>query len=305
MKFIPANVKEVVTMENKTTISVIIPIHVGDEKSIGLLNGAISSVKNVDEIVIAKPSSVKIPVEETENVRVVSVDTDGTGSQQFCELVNGAVGEVKGDWFSVLEYDDYYLDTWFDHVRTYIEYYPDTFMFMPIVDLYEMQDGAKKFIGYGNESPWASSFSENIGQIDHDCLQYYMDFYPTGSVFNKKEWEDVGQLKPHIKLAYWYEYLLRATSKGKNVLVIPKAGYSHVLNRDGSISLDYNTNMGEDERIFYVTLAKEDYHFNVERDPSKYEFNEKNAEIVSHDEDEDEIEADKAKIMPLGATTKA
>lgn len=292
--------------KNNISISVIIPIHTANEGDIALLKNAVSSVNGADEIVISAPKGITVPTDGLDgNIRVVSVPTDDTGSIQFCELVNGAVPEIESEWFSVMEYDDMYSKTWFDHVRQYIEYKPDTFMFMPIVDLYEVQDGTKKFIGYGNESPWASSFSEVIGQIDHDCLQYYMDFYPSGSVFNKKEWKEVGGLKPHIKLSYWYEFMLRATDKGKTVSVIPKAGYTHILNMEGSISLDVNTNMKEDERLFYVTLAKEDFHFNEERDASKYVFSRENAKPTADDSEDDEFEADKAKIMPLGAVLQA
>ena len=38
-----------------------------------------------------------------------------------------------------------------------------------------------KFIGIGNEAPWASSFSNEIGYIDLDCLQNFFDFYKVGS----------------------------------------------------------------------------------------------------------------------------
>lgn len=293
---------------NNISISVIVPMHTASDDGVALLKNAISSVDGANEIVIAVPKRKGFPFKAEEfgdNVRIVNIPSESTGSQEFCELVNGAVPECNGDWFSILEFDDTYSKTWFGHVRKYIEYKPETFMFMPITDLFEVQDGARKFIGYGNESPWASSFSETIGQIDHDCLQYYMDFYPSGSVFNRKEWLTLGGLKPHIKLSYWYEFMLRATDKGKTVVVIPKAGYTHILNRKDSISLDVNANMKEEERLFYVALAKEDFHFNEERDPSKYVFSPKKAEEVVQDDDEEDIEADKAKIMPLGAATKA
>jgi len=65
-------------------------------------------------------------------------------------------------------------------------------------DITDFNDG--KYIGFGNEAAWASSFSNELGFIDLDCLQNYFDFYLTGSIFNLKDWIEVGGLNHLSKL---------------------------------------------------------------------------------------------------------
>ena len=90
-------------------------------------------------------------------------------------------------------------------------------MFLPLEELIDYNKN--NFIGYGNEAPWASSFSNDIGYIDNDCLQQYFDFYLTGGVFNTEDWINQGGLKPSIKISFWYEFLLRITNNNKKVFV--------------------------------------------------------------------------------------
>ena len=76
-------------------------------------------------------------------------------------LVNAGVEAVKTDWFSILEFDDTYTDIWFDNVRKEIEYKPDVTMFMPLEDITDFNNG--KYIGFGNEAPWASRIFQCFG----------------------------------------------------------------------------------------------------------------------------------------------
>jgi hypothetical protein len=147
---------------------------------------------------------------------------------------------------------------------------PDTSVFMCLEDITDFNNG--KYIGFGNAEAYASAFSNELGFIDYDCLQNYFDFYLTGSVFNIKDWIEVGGLKTNIKLTFWYEWLLRATNKNKKVFVIPKVGYNHSLGREGSLVNIYRKNMSQDEIQWHFDLAKREHFFHpsVERDPSKF-----------------------------------
>ena len=122
----------------------------------------------------------------------------------------------------------------------------------------------------GNVEAWASSFSNEVGYIDSDCLQNYFDFYLTGCVFNTDDWREIGGLKPHIKVTFWYEWLLRATNKSKQVYVIPKVGYNHILGRDDSLTSLYKKELSEKEVQWWFDLAKKDYFFKEEKEPSYY-----------------------------------
>ena len=77
----------------------------------------------------------------------------------------------------------------------------------------------------------------------------------------------IGMLKPSIKLSFWYEFLLRATSKSLKIFVIPKNGYYHLVEREGSIMDQYKYMDGK-ERSWWVKLASKEYYFDKERKES-------------------------------------
>ena len=146
---------------------------------------------------------------------------------------------------------------------------------MPLEELIDYDKNT--FIGYGNEAPWATSFSNEVGHIDNDCLQQYFDFYMTGSVFNTEDWNNFGGLKPSIKISFWYEFLLRYTNKGKKVFVIPKLGYKHYVNRPDSIYDVYSKTIDEKESAWWFELAKQESLYKEDRNKT-YENNDEKGE---------------------------
>jgi hypothetical protein len=148
-------------------------------------------------------------------------------------------------------------------VKKYLDFMPETSVLLPLEDIYDYQNG--KYIGFGNEAPWASSFSDELGYIDKGCLENYFNFYLTGGVFNTDDWNDVGGLKPSIKLTFWYEFLLRLTNKGKKVFVMPKVGYVHMMGRKGSLMEKYREQMDADESKFWFDTAKQEYFYKDDR----------------------------------------
>ena len=246
-------------------IAVIIPFHVSTETNIELLKSAIASVPNEMEIYISCGNGeMNFPEDVTKRCTIVqeSAETD------FCSLVNAATEKIDKKWFSILEFDDTYTPIWFTNVVKYIDFMPSVSVFMPFEDITDYT--SKKYINMGNVEAWASSFSNEIGYIDTDCLQNYFDFYLTGCVFNTDDWREIGGLKPHIKVTFWYEWLLRATNKGKQVYVIPKVGYNHILGRDDSLTSLYKKELSEKEVQWWFDLAKKDYFFKEEKEPSYY-----------------------------------
>jgi hypothetical protein len=196
---------------------------------------------------------------------------DGTS---FAELVENGVKAFNNNpdvkWFSILEFDDTYTPIWLDNVKKYIDFMPETSVFMCLEDITDFNNG--KYIGFGNEAAWASSFSNEIGYIDNDCLQNYFDFYLTGSVFNIKDWLEVGGLKPSIKITFWYEWMLRATSKGKKIFVIPKVGYNHTLGRESSLVETYKKEIDKNETQWWFDLAKRESYFKEDRKKTYEDF---------------------------------
>lgn len=249
---------------------VIIPMHEFGKENIELLNKAVESVpSDVNVLLSIKKGTDGRKLKGISDRLGIVQESDG---DSFAELVNAAVDNIEEKWFSILEFDDTYTPIWLDNAKKYIDFMPDTSVFMFLEDITDFNNG--KYIGFGNAEAWASSFSNEIGYIDNDCLQNYFDFYLTGSIFNTSDWKEIGGLKPQVKLTFWYEWLLRITNKSKKVFVIPKVGYNHTLNRKDSLVEKYRNSMSKEEIEFNFDLAKREYFFhpNVERDPSKFEY---------------------------------
>lgn len=259
-------------------IVVVVPLHEYNETVKDLLKNALLSVPEEYNVIVSTVKTLHDEHYEELTTLFSSVRTDGSISlmynesnenSDFCTLVNN-IAELDFEWFSILEYDDTFNKNWFSNVEKYMEYKSDVSVFLPLTELINFSN--KEFIGYGNEAPWASSFSEEIGYIDNECIEQYFDFYMTGGVYNTKDFRDVGGLKPSIKLTFWYEFLLRITNNSKKVYVIPKLGYNHNLNRENSLYDYYQKNVTEEEGQFWLELAKQDYFYKSERSKDKYIF---------------------------------
>ena len=252
---------------------VIIPMNEFGKENIELLNKAVESVPSELNVLLSVPSGT-----DGKKLKGISdrlgVVSESEGSS-FAELVNAAANTIEEKWFSILEFDDTYTPIWYDNAKKYIEFMPSTSVFMYLEDITDFNDG--KYIGFGNEAAWASSFSNEIGFLDNDCLQNYFDFYLTGSIFNTADWKEVGGLKPSIKITFWYEWLLRATNKNKTVYVIPKVGYNHKLGRKGSLIETYKSTIDQEETQWWFDLAKREMYYKEDRKKT-YEDYKKNVE---------------------------
>ncbi|MBP5723909.1 MAG: hypothetical protein J6X18_10115, partial [Bacteroidales bacterium] len=121
------------------------------------------------------------------------------------------------------------------------------------------------FVSFGNEMAWNASFSNDVGFIDIDCLNTYMTFNVTGAFINTEEFIKIGMLKPSLKAAAWYEFLLRACHNGLKVYVAPKLGYSHTVNRSGSYMDTVSSTLSKEEGDWLVNTAKQEYFFKEDR----------------------------------------
>lgn len=254
-------------------ITVIIPVHVYNEQVKEMLTKAIESVPSDYLIHIVNPNKLESELvwlgKKYDNVTVLSA-VDEDEPTDFCTLVNRGVSTCGTNWFSILEFDDEYTPIWFSNVEKEMEYKSDVSIFMPLTELNDFNNA--RFVSYGNEAPWASSFSNEIGYIDNDCLQDFFDFYLTGSVFSTLDWLNSGGLKPSIKVTFWYEFLLRLTNDGKKIYVVPKLGYKHNVNRDGSLYNEYANTVTADEADWWRELAKKECFFKKDRNKT-YENN--------------------------------
>ena len=248
-------------------ITVIVPVHEWNDTVKALFENAVNTIPAGANVLFVVPNNIKFSVDENMTKRFTGALTKliCDGNTSFQHMVNSGIREVTTDWFSILEFDDEYSPIWFDNFIKYQEYNQQYNFFLPMNDLYNVEDGKDEFVGNGNEAVWASSFSDEIGVIDNKSLEDFFDFYLTGGIFNTKAWNEVGGLKESIKVTFWYEFMLRATRKGENFYVVPKIGYSHVLGREGSLLMQYRKTIDTKEADFWFKLAKKESFFDTDR----------------------------------------
>lgn len=248
-------------------ITTIIPVHKFDDEVRGLLETAVKSFvetskNNPSDLMFVGPKEV---IEQVKAMNFQEAEYVESHDPWFSAQINAAVKKVKTDYFAILEYDDEFTPIWFDNVAKYINTGDDISVYLPLTEVFDYQHKEEGPIGYVNEAVWASSFSEKLGYFDSECLQDYLIFNTTGGVFKTKDFIEVGGLKESMKLSFWYEFLLRAINKGKNIFVIPKVGYFHLVNRNGSLATDYAQNMSDRESEFWVELARKEYLYKTDR----------------------------------------
>lgn len=254
----------------KSNISVILPVHELDDVTKKSLDNAIKSVElqivRPDELIIVVPKGSdaakhikKLDFGEIKDIVIVA---ENDGETDFCSQVNYGVSVAKSEWISMLEYDDEYAKIWFKNVIEYRAAHPNVDLFMPIVIDVDTQG---QFIGFTNEAVWANSFSDELGVLDNNALLAYQNFNIDGMVIRKSTFEEMGKLKPSIKLTFIYEFLLRLTFKDVRVMTVPKFGYKHVNQRPNSLFANYKENMNPVEAKWWLQTAKKEYYFANDR----------------------------------------
>lgn len=256
---------------NMEEILVIIPLHEFNQSVSTLLTRAINSVPREMKVLISTTQTVynnnldELTAlihnlqEERSGEIIISNNND---QSDFCSLVNSGV-KLASEWFTILEFDDEFSPILFNNLTKEMSYKNDVSVFLSLNEIIDYN--TNQFVSYGNEAPWASSFSNEIGYIDNDCLQEYFNFFLTGGIFNVQDWLSIGGLKPSIKVSFWYEFLLRLTSNDKKVYVIPKVGYKHYINRENSLYDTYKKSIPQEDVKKWYDLAKREYQFKEDR----------------------------------------
>jgi hypothetical protein len=254
-------------------LTVIVPVHEFNDDIEVLLRKALNSFYETDtdkdtELLFVAPKKVLATLKDKYSKldRTKFVESK---NPDFCSQINTAVDSCR-EYFSILEFDDVYTPNWFKNVKEYFEEDESISVYLPLTEIVLFDKPEEGAIGYINEAPLATSFSEKLGFLDLESLLNYMNFNTTGGIFKTKDFIELGKLKEPIKLSFWYEFLLRAVRNDKKVYVIPKVGYVHTLNRENSLSEIYNKTMKPEEAEFWIELAQKDYLFKKTRDISHY-----------------------------------
>ena len=259
-------------------ISVIIPVHEYNEQVKSYLEKAIESVVKQENTTDLPQILIVCPPPIVNDIKLQLVDVPGIeyveneGDTSYQSQVNLAVESVKTDYFTVVEFDDEISTTYFKNGTKYIESYPDIDVFLTM--MIEVNDD-NQGIKITNETVWAQQFvGENgeMGYLNANSLKQYTDFKLSGAIIKKSEFKNIGKYKVNIKLAFMYEFLLRALNNACNVYSIPKIGYKHLSTREGSLFDGYLKNMPISERKFWFDTATTEANFINDRpiDMTKY-----------------------------------
>ncbi len=251
-------------------ISIILPIHELNETTKQLFNNALQSVKDQvsrpDALIIVTPkgseASSYLKTFEYGEYKDSVIIAENDGETDFASQINYGVSVCKTEWFSILEYDDEMAKIWLKNVVEYRDAHPNVGIFMPIiVDV----DSSNSFIGFTNEAVWANSFSDKLGFLDNNALLNYQNFNTDGMVIKKSVYDEFGGLKPSIKLTFIYEFLLRMTFKDVTIMTIPRFGYKHINQREGSLFSTYKQSLDPVEAKWWLSIAKKEYYFPKDR----------------------------------------
>ena len=244
-------------------ITIIIPVHVLNH---GLIEKAVHSARdcqkyykngNLNVVVVA-------PFEDSETVKIVDKWLlNDSGDTTYCGQVNYAVQHIDTKYFSVLAFDDVYMEKWFKFFNDYLFGNEDVSVFIPLNIVTDING---EHWQYGNEAALAEFFSSELGFLDFDSLQDWSGFSLMGAVINRDDFINVGMYKPSIKLAFDYELLLRMTNKKLRIMVVPKEGYKRIVGRENSMTDLYRKEMeGTDDMQKWFELAKREYQYTEDR----------------------------------------
>lgn len=254
-------------------LTIIIPLHVYDDEVKAYLAKALDSVKNFkadDEVALSfvGPQSVMKSVKVDVGGYKLGIDTEyynNDGTTDVFSQVNLATKYCLTDYFTVLEFDDTFNPYWLCEFKNYEKDNSDASVYLPIVELHSVEDN--EFKGFVNEIAWATSFSsEELGYLDLECLKSFMDFNVTGGIIKTVDFVSIGGLKPSLKIAAWYEFLLRVAKNGKNIYVVPMAGYNHIVGRDNSYMKVSHDEIDSNYGRWLIDQAQIEYEFNEERE---------------------------------------
>jgi hypothetical protein len=248
-------------MEN---ITIIIPVH---ELIEDLLDKALKSIdiqKDINskiKVMIVSPKEIDLSLglflkkKKYKNLQIEKLINNGRSD--FQSQVNYGVENVSTDYFSILEFDDEYSNIYFRNLDKHIKIYPEIDVLLPII---VEVDKNGEIIKLTNEFVWSKSFVDdnNFGYLTNELLQDFSYFFISGSVMKKTSFIESGGLKTDFDVSAVYEFLLRLTYNNYKVYVIPKIGYLHLNDREGSATNYFISKYKEiDSKVEFERARKE------------------------------------------------
>ena len=253
-------------MSNMEKITYIVPVHVFNEdvkpfvekalKSVTILEGAEQSeIFLTGELeVITQVQKLFNDVCGEDNKQIVTLVP--TNEKDLFKKINFAVSKCKTQYFSILEFDDEYYPYWNKVAQRYVAK-----GYSVIVPISEIQTPEGQIAGLANEIAWDAAFvgEERLGVITVEDLLVFKDILTSGAYIKTEDFNELGGLKPELKLAAWYEYLLHTANENKVVFVTPRIGYRHTALRKDSYMSNIANEITKEEGIALIQEAMKPY----------------------------------------------
>jgi len=253
-------------------ITIILPIYKLEDEDVVMLNNALSSVENFHndvKVMIVSPIGLKPKLDGMDfgQKLEIKLSYNSTSKTDFINQINMGINDCDTEWFSILEIDDEYRKIWLPSMDEYMNVYKDVDVFLPIVKDVNVEGN---FLNFTNESVWAYGFTSKQGYLDNTLLLEFQNYQTSGGMYRTQVVKDNGCFKDNIKLTFSYEFLLRLTHNGVNIMTVPKIGYQHVNFRENSLFWSYKNDekekLGEKEAKFWLETAKKEYFFKNKRE---------------------------------------
>lgn len=241
-------------------LTFILPIHVYNEELIRNVLTNLSQFTDTTTMIVA-PKDVADAIRENYSTFTPTFVVND-GATDYCSQVNLGVKECTTEYFSVIEFDDEYYDKWLSNFEIYSKDI-DAAAYLPIV---EMVDTNRNTVALGNELAWSTSFVEDLGYLDLECLKSFYDFNIVGGIIKRDVFLEIGGLKPSMDIAATYEFLMRMVNNGHKVYVVPKIGYKHMVGREDSFIMQSKTRITQEYGEWIIKTAQVEMEYKEERD---------------------------------------
>lgn len=252
-------------MEN---ITVIIPVHELIEEYLEKALKSVDSQKDLTKkvkVMVVYPKDIDQSLSlffkkyKFKNLSIEKLTNNG--KSDFQSQINYGVENVKTEYFSILEFDDEYSNIYFRNVHKYISHYPEIDSFLPMMIEVDKNGDVMKLT---NEFVWSKSFinDDEFGYLTNDLLKDFSYFFISGSVIKKQSFIDCGGLKTNFDVSAVYEFLLRFTYNNFKIFVIPKIGYLHLNEREGSATKYFINKYKEMDSKEEFEKARKEHIFN-------------------------------------------
>jgi hypothetical protein len=253
-------------------ITIILPVYKLDVEDMSMLNNVLTSIDdfhNDVKVTIVCPDSLKSKFVDIDLGQKLEIKMlyNLTKKTDFVNQVNMGIDDCNTEWFSICEIDDEYRKPWLSSMNEYMNAFKDVDVFLPIVRDINVEGN---FINFTNESLWAYGFADKQGYLDNGLLLEFQNFQTSGGLYRTEVIKNNGKFKDNIKLTFSYEFLLRLTNNGVNIMSMPKIGYQHVNLRENSLFWSYKNDekmkLSENEVTFWLETAKKEYFFKNKRE---------------------------------------